>query len=154
MKTLRALAAATGGLALASILACGAEQVFVDVLADGTYRVSSGTYPPDERDRLEAVTARLDRAAGQVVFTMADGSRQTFAFAPRPRSEWHTDCYTMASHHLVEVADLSPAPLQIESLTFETPTVFAMCTETRMILANTLPGSPAFEAIHLGLDLE
>lgn len=153
MKRLRALVAAAGGLTLATIAACGVEHVLVDVFDEGTYRVSFGAYPPAERARFEAVTARLDRAAGQVVFTMADGSQQVLAFTPRPRGEWRADCYTMASHHLVEVADLSPAPLQIESLTFETPLVFAMCSRTRMILANALP-DPDLGSVHLGLDLE
>ncbi len=120
-------------------------------LAEGTYRVSFGRgYQAADEARLLAVTARLDRATSQVVFTLADGSRQVLAFSPRPRSQWQPDCFTMSSHNLDEVADLSPAPLRLESLSFLTPLVYAKCTKTRMILANDVNDTSTF----LALDLE
>jgi hypothetical protein len=56
----------------------------------------------------------------------------------------------MSSLALDEVADLSPAPLRLESLTFLTPIVSAKCTPSRMILANDIDGLSTF----LALDLE
>jgi hypothetical protein len=134
---------------------CGEEsripKEYPVALAEGTYRVAFGRgYPAADEALLLAVTARLDRATNQVVFTLADGSRQVLAFSPRPRSEWQPDCFTMASHSLDEVSDLSPAPLRLESLTFPTPLVYAKCTKTRMILANAVNDTATF----LALDLE
>ena len=56
----------------------------------------------------------------------------------------------MSSRALDEVADLSPALLRLESLSFLTPLVYAKCTPTRMILANDVDEMATF----LVLDLE
>jgi hypothetical protein len=130
------------------LLACVAnpwsdeETVHPESLAEGTYGVAYGQgLPAADEAALLAVTAKLDRTAGQLVFTMADGSQQTLAFAPRPIEQWQGDCATMSGHALDEVADLSPAPLRLESLSFATPLVFAKCGPARMILADTLDPS-------------
>jgi hypothetical protein len=142
-------------LLLAWLTGCGEESrslvEYPVALAEGTYRVAFGQgYPAADEARLLAVTARLDRATNQVVFTLADGSQQVLALSPRPRSQWQPDCFTMSSHALDEVADLSPAPLRMESLTFLTPLVYAKCTPSRMILANDIDDMSIF----LALDLE
>ena len=142
-------------LLLACLIGCGEESGSLNeypvALAEGTYRVVFGQgYEAADEARLLAVTARLDRATNQVVFTLANGSQQVLAFAPRPRSQWQPDCFTMSSHALDEVADLSPAPLRMESLTFLTPLVYAKCTPSRMILANDIDDMSIF----LALDLE
>ncbi len=142
-------------LLLAWPTGCGEERGSLNeypvALAEGTYRVAFGQgYQAADEDRLLAVTARLDRATNHIVFTLANGSQQMLAFSPRPRSQWQPDCRTMSSRALDEVADLSPAPLQLESLTFVTPIVYAKCTPSRMILANDLDGTSTF----LALDLE
>ena len=142
-------------LLLACLTGCGEERRGLNeypvALAEGTYRVVFGQgYEAADEARLLAVTARLDRATNQVVFTLANGSQRVLAFAPRPRSQWQPDCFTMSSHALDEVADLSPAPLRMESLTFLTPLVYAKCTPSRMILANDIDDMYIF----LALDLE
>ncbi len=142
-------------LLLAWLTGCGEERgsskEYPVALAEGTYRVAFGQgYQAVDEVLMLAVTARLDRATNQVVFTLADGSQQVRAFSPRPRSRWHPDCFTMSSHTLDEVADLSPAPLQVESITFVTPIVYAKCTTSRMILANDLDETSTL----LALDLE
>ena len=142
-------------LLLAWFTGCGEERgsltEYTVALADGTYRVTFGQgYEAADEARLLAITARLDRATSQVVFTLADGSRQLLAFSPRPRSQWQPDCRTMSSFALDEVADLSPAPLRLESLSFLTPLVYAKCPPSRMILANDISGMSTF----LALDLE
>jgi hypothetical protein len=120
-------------------------------IPEGTFRVAFGQgFSPEDEARLLAVTARVDRVAGQVVFTMADGSQQVLALSPRPRSEWQPACFTMSSHSLNEVADLSPAPLKLESLTFLTPVAFAYCSPTRMVLAN----DPRILSVFLAFDLD
>jgi hypothetical protein len=48
------------------------------------------------------------------------------------------------------MADLSPAPLRLESLSFLTPLVYAKCTPSRMILANDIYEMSTL----LALDLE
>jgi hypothetical protein len=119
-------------------------------IPEGTYRVAFGQgYSPEDEARLLALTARVDRIGGQVVFTMADGSQQALAFSPRPRSQWQPACFTMSSHSLNEVADLAPAPLRLESLAFLTPVVFAYCSPTRMILANDAMSPSVFLAFDL-----
>lgn len=127
--------------ALAAIAACTdttREDVQAVSLASGTYRAAYGAgYAPADEARVLAITATLDRAALRLVFTLADASQVEVAFAPRPAEQWQPDCYTMTSHVLDEVAELSPAPLQLESLTFATPLVFAKCGPGRMILADT-----------------
>ena len=142
-------------LLIAWLAGCGEERgslkEYPVALAEGTYRVVFGQgYQAADEARLLAVTARLDRATNQIVFTLADGSQQMLAFSPRPRSQWQPDCFTMASHSLDEVSDLSPAPLRLESLTFPTPLVYAKYTPSRMILANDIDGMSTF----LALDLE
>jgi hypothetical protein len=81
------------------------------------------------------MTAQLNRSAGRLVFTLSDGSQRTLALAPRAQAQWQADCYTMGGHTLNAVGDLSPAPLNLESLTFTTPLVVAKCAASRMILA-------------------
>ena len=142
-------------LLIAGLSGCGEERGIVNeypvVLVDGTYRVAFGQgYQATDETRLLAVTARLDRAMNQIVFTLANGSQQVLAFSPRPRIQWQPDCVTMSSRALDEVADLSPAPLQLESLTLVTPIVHAKCTSSRMILANDIDDTSTF----LALDLE
>ena len=129
----RPLAALLLGAALAGCVDPN-YTVHTASLADGTYRVSDPGQPP----AVQAITARLDRAAGQLTFTLADRSVVVTAFAPRPSTQWHGDCTTMASHWQDEVADLTPAPLSLEALTFPTPLVFAKCSPDRMILASDL----------------
>jgi hypothetical protein len=143
------------GLLLAGVTACGtgdkADRVDLVALSDGTYRVVFGHgYQAADEARLLAVTATLDRATSRLVFTMADGSKQWLGVTFSPRSEWRPDCFTMASHSLDEVATLTPAPLQLESLTFATPVVYAMCGPTRMILSN----APGTATPFLALDLQ
>jgi hypothetical protein len=136
---LRLASKIAGVLLLLEAAACGPEsqQEHPVSLAEGDYRVVFGQgYEAPDEERLLAVTARLDRSANQIVFTLADGSRQAMVFSPRPRSQWQPDCFTLSSHALDEVADLSPAPLRLESLTFLTPVVHARCTPGRMILAD------------------
>ena len=142
-------------LLLAWLTGCGEERgslkEYPVALADGTYRVAFGQgYEAADETRLLAITARLDRATNQLVFTLADGSKQVLAFSARPRSQWQPDCRTMSTYALDEVADLSPAPLRLESLSFLTPLVYAKCTPSRMILANDTNGISTF----LALDLE
>jgi hypothetical protein len=143
-------------LLIAWLTVCGEERgsltEYPVALAEGTYRVVFGQgYQAADEARLLAVTAHLDRATNQLVFYLADGSQQVLAFSPRPRSQWQPDCYTMSRHALDEVADLSPAPLRLESLTFLTPLVFVKCAPSRMILANTSTGD---ESLFLAFDLE
>jgi hypothetical protein len=123
-------------------------------LADGTYRAVFGAgYAPADEARILAVTAHLDRAAGRLVLTLADGSRRSLAFAPRDRARWHPDCFTGAggppSSVLGEVADLSPAPLRLESLTLETPIVYAKCSPRRMVLAGAVGDAAPFLVLDL-----
>ncbi len=129
------LVALVAALALA---AChGGDRVDPVMLSDGAYRVVSGSgFPPADEARLLAVTAQLDRSGGRLVLTLADGSQLQLDFTPRPRDAWRQDCYAMSSHASNEVADLSPAPLQVESLTFANPVVFPKCQPGRMILAD------------------
>jgi hypothetical protein len=130
---------------------CGKEEIPEYSLADGAYRVSFGQgYAASDEARLLAMTARLDRASSRLVFTLADGTEQVLTFSPRPRSKWMPDCYTMSSHVLDEVADLAPAPLQLESLIFATPIVFAKCGPSRMILASDGGQETTFLALDPG----
>jgi len=135
----------SGLLLLSWLAACGQENREYPVMpAGGNYRVVFGQgYEAADEARLLAVTAHLDRATNQLVFYLADGSQQVLAFSPRPRSQWQPDCYT--------VADLSPAPLRLESLTFLNPLVFVKCAPSRMLLANTSAGD---ESLFLAFDLE
>ncbi len=110
-------------------------------LPDGSFRVAfvMGAPAADEA-RLLAMTARLDRTAGRLLLDLSDGSQRSLTVTFRPRSAWWTDCYTMSSHTLDEVADLAPAPLELEGLVFATPLIFAKCSPERMILADEGPG--------------
>jgi hypothetical protein len=138
-------------LLVTGVTACGAgDRVDLVALSDGTYRVVFGQgYQAADESRLLAMTATLDRATSRLVFTMADGSKQWLSVAFSPRSGWHPDCFTMSSHSLNEVATLAPAPLQLESLTFATPVVYAMCDPNRMILSNAPGASTPFLALDL-----
>jgi hypothetical protein len=106
-------------------------------LAGGTYKVSFGfDYAIADEQKILAITANLDRTSQQLVFTMKDGTKKTTSFTPRDESQWQGDCAAMGgSYVLDEVADLAPAPLQLESMTFDTPLVYAKCSPLRMILS-------------------
>ena len=110
-------------------------------LAAGMYKVSFGfNYATADEQKILAITADLDRTGQQLVFTMQDGTKRTLVFTSRDESQWNPDCYTMNSHILCEVADLAPAPLQLESMTFDTPLVYAKCSPSRMVLSSSLHG--------------
>ena len=107
-------------------------------LANGTYRVSYGfNYTTADEQKILAIIANLDRSSNQLTFSMQDGTQKIFSFTPRDESQWQADCRTMSSYVLDEVADLAPAPLQLESMVFNTPLVFAKCGPNRMILSIT-----------------
>lgn len=128
-----------GVLAVALLGGCpwGWERSAHEVLlADGAYAVND----PGQPDEVRAITALVDRAAGRITFTLSDGSRRTAAFTPRPKAEWLGACAAMAGYTLDEVSDLSPAPLALGPLTFQTPLVFPMCSTDRFILADDLSG--------------
>lgn len=148
----------TAVLAALALAGCESEEPrpgpreYRVALAEGTYRVAYGRgYDPVDEARFLAVTAQLDRAAGEITFTLSDGSHQTLRFTPRPESEWWADCATMKDYARDEVADLSPAPLVIETLTFTAPIVYAKCISEWMIVtgAHGGPDDP-----FLRLDLE
>ncbi len=107
-------------------------------LANGTYKVSYGfNYPAADEQKILAITANLDRTSNQLTFSMQDGTQKVLSFTSRDKSQWQGDCRTMGSYVLDEVADLAPAPLQLESMVFNIPLVFAKCGPNRMILSIT-----------------
>ncbi len=107
-------------------------------MANGTYKVSYGfNYAAADEQKILAITANLDRITNQITFSMQDGSQKALSFTPRDESQWQGDCATMSSYVLDEVADLTPVPLQLESMVFSTPLVFAKCSPNRMILSIT-----------------
>lgn len=119
-------------------------------IPDGTFRVAFvGGIPEAERGALLAVTARVERASARLVLALGDGTEQVLAAAFRPRSRWEKGCYTMASHSLNEVADLSPAPLQLGTVNFATPLVYAYCSRSRLMLADAYGGDGPFLAFDL-----
>jgi hypothetical protein len=130
-----------------ALAACGQDRGQLGspvTLADGSYRALGGAgYADADAPRLMAVTAVLDRAGGRLVLTLGDGSQKVLTFTPRPKEGWQPDCFTMASHSVDEVADLSPAPLQVDTLTFTTPLVFAKCDPGHLILADASAGETA-----------
>jgi hypothetical protein len=145
--------ASFGWLVLALVASCGdkGDTVQPVALSDGRYRVAFARgYAPADEARVLAITARLDRTAGQLVLTLADGSDRTLALSPRPQSEWQPDCATMGGHVVEEVAELAPAPLELEALSFATPVVFPKCGTARMILAD----APRDEATFVAFDLQ
>lgn len=158
MKNLsRRMPVFAGLLLFSSLAACdealevAEDQITLVTISNGTYRAAFGQgYLPADGSKVLAVRATLDRAASRLVFTMADGSQQTLTVSFRPRSQWQADCYTMSNHTLNEVADLSPAPLQIESMSFATPVVFPKCSARRLILS----GAPGYETYFLAFDLQ
>lgn len=108
------------------------------MMAEGNFKLAYGHgYAPADEAAILRITARLERSAGRLVFTLADGSQRTLTFAPRPPSQWKPDCFTMNSHILCEVADLAPGNLRLESMNFSSPLAFAKCDPNRIILANT-----------------
>jgi hypothetical protein len=145
----RASCLAISLLLFASGMRCASPEdertAYPVALSDGTYRATYGQgLPAADEARLLAVTATLDRAGGRLAFTLADGSQRVMTFSPRPRDQWKADCATMRSWVVEEVADLSPAPLRLESLVLETPVVFAKCDPRVMILANGPRDEDAF----------
>jgi hypothetical protein len=140
-----------GLLLFAGLAGCGdgGDKVDPVTISDGFYAVIGGRgYLASDEAKVLAVTARLDRTAGSLVLTMADGSQQALTISFRPQGEWRADCYTMNSHSLNELAELSPAPLQVESMSFARPVVFPKCNAQRLILSS----APGDEAYYLALD--
>lgn len=142
------LSKAIAALPLLAVAACGlfdGEREDPVAIPDGTFRVVDVVGVPEaDRAPLLAITARVVRATGQLVFTLADSSRLTAAMAFRPKSGWERACPTMSSHSLNEVADLSPAPLQLGAVTFATPLVYVYCSPSRLILSDAFSGAGPF----------
>lgn len=116
-----------------------APNVMKAQLASGTYKVTSAAnFPTQDEQQLYAITANLDRASNKLVLTLQDGSTRNLSFVPRGESQWQQDCAVMGGYALDEVADLNPVPLQLDSVNFSTPLVYAKCSSTRMILTTQL----------------
>jgi hypothetical protein len=145
---------AAPALAALSLSACSSDPEMTETkaqLSDGKYAVAfgDGFAKADEQDIL-GITAEVNRSSAQVVFTLADGTASTFTWAPRSEDTWPGDCATMNSAVKGEVADLSPAPVELLSLKLDTPVVYAKCSPTRMILTN----NPLWERPSLVFDLQ
>lgn len=125
-------------LALLVLSACsGAEEVTEASIMEGRYAVAFGAgYDAQDEAKILAITAQIDRSAGDVTFTLADGTTRKLRFEPRSKDQWVEDCATMNGHALDEIADLTPAPLVLESMSFATPVLYAKCGPSRIILAN------------------
>ncbi len=152
----RSFATLVALLAAACIPDPFADKVHPMTIQDGTYQVSP--VPPSteaEAAPLRALRVRIDRATRSFTLTVADGSQQALEVSFRPASEWKADCFTMASHVLEETAGLTPAPLLIEGYTFNTPMIYRMCWEGRVILSDGHPSDHVQQALPaLVLDLQ
>jgi len=127
--------------ALASAAACSsADQapiVTPVAIADGRYVVvGSQGFPPADQPLLQQVGLTVDMAAGTALLWTSAPGPIWLTVASRPQDGWKADCFTMAGHALDEVADLSPAPLPIESLAFSAPVLYPKCAADRLILAD------------------
>jgi len=96
----------------------------------------------------DLIIAEVDRKSETVVFTLADGSKKTLNIAPRPKEKWQGDCATMNSSVLCEVADLSPGSLELASLTFKAPLLYAKCSRERLIVSEMPLNSGPFIAFN------
>lgn len=145
-----------GLLATACIPDPFADKVYPMTIQDGTYLVRPAA-PSTEAEAapLRALRVRIDRPSRSFLITLADGSQQALDLAFRPASEWKADCFTMTSHVLEETAGLSPAPLQVEGYNFNTPMIYRMCWEGRVVLSDGHPSDHIQQVLPaLVLDLE
>lgn len=126
-----------------------AEQESIPTeLAAGLYKVSYGmNYDTADEQKLLAVTAAIDRSEKKIIFTMQDSSQKVLSFTARDKSQWTAGCLVIGKYYLEEVADLTPGPLHIESLVFDTPLVRAVCSPNRMVLTTTLEDDPSEPAL-------
>ena len=157
MPRLRILMLVAGAILVAGASACGGlfegatDWAHGDqplLLSGGSYRVVGGVgYLPADEASVLAVTAQLDRANATLVLTRSDGSRVTLHVVPRPRAQWGSGC--LGARNLFEVVDLSPGPLQVESLTISTPAAIASCNAGGMIIANDASGGGAYLVLSL-----
>jgi hypothetical protein len=126
-------------LALAGTSCGGGDDVWGTFpLTDGTYAATAvhGHDPADEA-KLRSVTAALDLGAGTVTLRLADGTQRVLEVTPR--AGWISACPTMSSHARLQAADLSPAPLQVESMTFVAPMIQTYCWSGRLLLSDDPP---------------
>lgn len=130
-------------LLLVASAGCEEEQTeYTSALKDGTDHLVSGFgLTSEEQADLVGLSAHLDRTSGLLTLTLPGQAEQVLVFSPRPRDEWHSACWTMSSHSLDEVADLSPGPLVLGSVTLETPLVYAACSPELMVLADSPDGA-------------
>jgi hypothetical protein len=133
---------AAPALATLWLSACSSDPevtVIKAQISDGKYAVAFGDgFALEDEQDIRAIRAEVNRSAGQVVFTLADGTAKTFVFKPRPEDQWMGDCAAMGTYVNDEVADLSPAPVELLSLKLDTPVVYAKCSPERMILTKSL----------------
>lgn len=135
--------ATLSALTLASLAGCVPSGMEAPIETGSFEAVYSSEVDSDDWKDADAITAVVDRKSETVVFTLADGSRKTLRIASRPKEKWQGDCATMNDAVLCEVADLSPAPLELASLTFTAPLLYAKCGPERLILAESpLEGGP------------
>jgi hypothetical protein len=110
--------------------------------------VYSSNLNPGDWSGADALTADVDRQRETVVLTLADGSQKTLYIGSRPKEMWPGDCATFDGYVLSEVADLSPAPLVLPSVTFTAPLLYAKCGRDRLVLSESPLESGAFIAFN------
>lgn len=133
--------------ALLLVAAVGCEDQRTDhpfAVAEGTYHLAYGVgLTDDEEASLAGLSAHLDRPSGRLTLALPGQAARVLVFSPWPRDQWVADCATMSGSSANEVADLSPVPLVLGPVRFETPLVHAKCGQNRMVLADTYDGAKA-----------
>jgi hypothetical protein len=116
------LAALVAGALLAG---CSMDR-WVEV-EDGEYAVVRELGDTNGAAVREVPRLEIDREAGQMVFTLVDGSRITVSFVARDRAAWPAGCPTNIQSTRMEVLEIAADPLSLGSTEFRQPVLVRDC---------------------------
>jgi hypothetical protein len=112
-------------VAVALLTGCSLDR-WVEVEAGG-YAVDREMGTAAGAAALEVRRLVVDRKAGQMVFTLIDGSEVTTSFVSRERTAWPEGCPTNIQSTRMEVLEIAEDPLILGSTAFDRPVLVRDC---------------------------
>jgi hypothetical protein len=113
------------GLIAVSAVGCSVDQ-WVEVEA-GVYTVVREARTTDLAAAREVQRLEIDREAGQMVFTLVDGSEIASSFVSRERAAWPEGCPTNIQSTRMEVLEIAEDPLVLGETIFYQPVLVRDC---------------------------
>lgn len=115
------------GMLLTGTLLTGCSMDRWVEVEDGEYAIVRELEVTDTAAGREVRRLEIDREAGQMVFTLVDGSRIASSLVARDRAAWPAGCPTNIQSTRMEVLEIAEDPLRLGSTTFRQPVLVRDC---------------------------